>query len=72
MKAASFKEKVLQVVRNIPKGKTMTYGAVAKRAGNANAARAVGAYMKNNYDPTVPCQESFARGAVVTVVLVSH
>jgi O-6-methylguanine DNA methyltransferase len=51
----SFKEKVLQVVREIPKGKTMTYGAVAKKAGNAKAARAVGAYMKNNYDPTVPC-----------------
>ena len=51
----TFKEKVLQVVRDIPKGNTMTYGAVAKKAGNAKAARAVGGYMKNNYDATVPC-----------------
>jgi O-6-methylguanine DNA methyltransferase len=51
----SFKEKVLQAVREIPKGKTLTYGEVAKKAGNAKAARAVGGYMKNNYDLTVPC-----------------
>jgi len=51
----TFKEKVLQVVRGIPKGSVMTYGTVAKKAGNAKAARAVGGYMKNNYDPTVPC-----------------
>jgi len=50
-----FREKVLQVVRGIPKGQVMTYGGVAKKAGNAKAARAVGMYMKNNYDPTVPC-----------------
>lgn len=55
MKSLSFKEKVLQIVRQIPKGMTMTYGTVAKKAGNAKAARAVGGYMKNNYDTTVPC-----------------
>ena len=51
----TFKEKVLQIVREIPKGNTMTYGTVAKKAGNPGAARAVGAYMKDNYDKTVPC-----------------
>ena len=51
----TFTEKVLEVVRNIPKGKTMTYGQVAARAGAPGAARAVGTLMKNNYDPTVPC-----------------
>ncbi len=55
MKSATFKEKVLAVVRGIPKGSVMTYGTVAKKAGNAKAARAVGGYMKSNYDPTVPC-----------------
>jgi hypothetical protein len=50
----SFKEKVLGVVRNIPKGKTMTYKEVAKKAGNINASRAVGNFMKSNYDKTVP------------------
>jgi methylated-DNA-[protein]-cysteine S-methyltransferase len=51
----TFKDKVLDVVRKIPKGQMMTYGTVAKKAGNAKAARAVGAYMRANYDLTVPC-----------------
>ena len=33
----------------------MTYGDVAREAGSPRAARAVGAVMKTNYDPTVPC-----------------
>lgn len=44
----SFKEKVIEVVRKIPKGQTMTYGQVAALAGNPRAARAVGTIMKNN------------------------
>ncbi len=51
----NFKEKVLQIVREIEKGKVMTYKEVAMRAGAAGAARAVGTIMKNNYDATVPC-----------------
>ena len=33
----------------------MTYGEVAKRAGNPKAARAVGTLMSKNYDESVPC-----------------
>jgi O-6-methylguanine DNA methyltransferase len=55
MPQKTFKEKVFDVVRKIPKGKTMTYKEVAKKAGNENASRAVGNFMKNNYDKTVPC-----------------
>ncbi|MCW1930083.1 MAG: MGMT family protein [Candidatus Kerfeldbacteria bacterium] len=51
----NFAEKVRAVVRAIPKGKVMTYGDVAKKAGFPGAARAVGTVMKNNYDATVPC-----------------
>lgn len=51
----TFKEKVLDVVRKIPKGKTLTYKEVAKKAGNEKASRAVGNFMKNNYDESVPC-----------------
>ena len=67
----SFKEKVLQIVREIEKGKVMTYKNVAMRArtqadgietsGSSRtvekytAARAVGTIMKSNYDLTVPC-----------------
>jgi methylated-DNA-[protein]-cysteine S-methyltransferase len=51
----SFSEKVLGIVRKIPKGKTMTYKQVATRAGSPNASRAVGSIMKANYKPDVPC-----------------
>lgn len=52
---ASFKEKVLAVVRAIPKGKTLTYKQVATQAGNSKASRAVGAILHTNYDPVIPC-----------------
>lgn len=50
-----FADKVREVVRAIPKGRTMTYGEVAAYAGSPGAARAVGSIMKHNYDPSVPC-----------------
>ncbi len=33
----------------------MTYGAVAAKAGNLRAARAVGYIMSHNYDAAIPC-----------------
>jgi len=51
----SFKEKVLEIVKNIPKGSVMTYREVAKLAGSPRASRAVGTLMKNNYDESIPC-----------------
>lgn len=51
----SFAEKVRDIVRKIPKGKTMTYKAVATKAGNPHASRAVGAVMRTNYLKDVPC-----------------
>jgi O-6-methylguanine DNA methyltransferase len=51
----TFTERVLVIVRGIPKGKTMTYEEVAEKAGNPGAARAVGSLMKKNFDPTIPC-----------------
>lgn len=51
----AFADKVRAVVKKIPKGKTMTYAEVAHRAGNPKAARAVGAVMRANYDPAIPC-----------------
>lgn len=50
-----FGDKVRDVVRKIPKGKTMTYATVAKLAGSPGAARAVGTIMAGNYDIRVPC-----------------
>lgn len=51
----SFQEKVLNIVRNIPRGKVLTYSQVAKKASSSNAARAVGSIMKKNFRPDVPC-----------------
>lgn len=51
----TFTERVRKVVRGIPKGETRTYKEVAEAAGNPRAARAVGAVMRTNYDPAIPC-----------------
>lgn len=51
----TFTEKVIAIVKKIPRGKTMTYGDVAKRAGSPQATRAVGSIMAKNQDISVPC-----------------
>lgn len=51
-----FTQRVYDVVAGIPKGKTMTYREVARRAGRPNAYRAVGNIMHHNPDTRrVPC-----------------
>ena len=51
----TFSERVQIVVRKIPKGKTLSYKEVAKRAGNEKAYRAVGNILNKNYDKHIPC-----------------
>lgn len=51
----TFKEKVLNIVRNIPKGNVMTYKQVAEKAGSPSAARTVGTLMAQNKDINIPC-----------------
>jgi methylated-DNA-[protein]-cysteine S-methyltransferase len=55
MNKLSFTDRVKNIVKNIPKGKTLSYKEVATYAGNPNASRAVGTIMKNNYDKDIPC-----------------
>ena len=38
---SDFTEKIIQIIKNIPKGKVLTYGFIAKLAGNPRAARQV-------------------------------
>ena len=57
----NFKEKVLNIVKNIPRGKTMTYKEVARRAGSSKAFRAVGSIMARNFDPKIPCHRVIKR-----------
>ncbi len=54
-KSNFFTDKVKEVVKKIPKGKTMSYKEVAILAGNSKSARAVARIMSANYDPEVPC-----------------
>jgi O-6-methylguanine DNA methyltransferase len=51
-----FRERVWEVLRNIPAGETRTYGEVAAQLGNASASRAVGAACGANVTGLfVPC-----------------
>lgn len=51
----SFKSKVIDVVRRIRRGETMTYKVVAMLAGHPRAYRAVGNILNKNHDPKIPC-----------------
>lgn len=51
----SFKQKVLKIVCEIPRGKVLTYKEVARRAGNSRAYRAVGNILNKNFNPKIPC-----------------
>ena len=51
----TLKQKVLEVVRKIPRGQTLTYKEVAIRAGQPRAYRAVGNILNKNYDAKIPC-----------------
>jgi methylated-DNA-[protein]-cysteine S-methyltransferase len=51
-----FERRVYDVARNIPPGRTLTYGDIAKRIGEPGAARAVGRALGANPFPiVVPC-----------------
>jgi methylated-DNA-[protein]-cysteine S-methyltransferase len=56
-----FHQRVYEVARKIPPGRTMTYGEIAIRLGDADAARAVGQAMAQNPFPiVVPCHRVVA------------
>lgn len=50
-----FTEKVYEIVKNIPRGKVLSYKQVAEKAGNSKACRAVGNILNKNYNPEIPC-----------------
>ena len=63
----SFKEKIYDLCRSIPKGKVATYGQLANLAGKPKAARAVGAFMRMNPDaPNTPCHRVVAANGKLT------
>ncbi|PJC65312.1 MAG: 6-O-methylguanine DNA methyltransferase [Candidatus Colwellbacteria bacterium CG_4_9_14_0_2_um_filter_50_12] len=77
----TFREKVLAVVRQIPRGKVLTYREVARRAGNPRAYQAVGNILSGNYNPKIPCHRvvrsdghtgGYNRGAAVKRRFLEH
>jgi methylated-DNA-[protein]-cysteine S-methyltransferase len=60
-----FKKKVIEIVKKIPKGEVLSYGAVADRAGNRKAGRVVGNIMKANHDPLVPCHRVIRSDGII-------
>jgi len=52
----TFRNKVYEITKEIPRGKVATYGQIARLSGKPNASRAVGQLMRNNpHAPIVPC-----------------
>lgn len=65
--ASVFTEKVYEMLRNVPRGKVVTYGQLAALAGNPRAARAVGMAMRTNPDiPATPCHRVVASDGSLT------
>lgn len=63
----TFKSKVYEITRQIPKGKVATYGQIARLSGSPKAARAVGLLMRNNPDaPKTPCHRVVASDGKLT------
>lgn len=63
----TFKDKVYDLTKHIPKGKVATYGQLARLAGSPGAARAVGMFMKTNPVPEiVPCYKVVASDGSLT------
>ena len=59
----SFHQRVYELARTIPPGKTLSYGEVASRIGSPGAARAVGqALGRNPFAIVVPCHRVLAAG----------
>lgn len=61
----TFANRVIEIVRNIPRGEMLSYKQVACLAGNARAYRAVGNILHKNYNPRIPCHRVInSNGAV--------
>jgi O-6-methylguanine DNA methyltransferase len=63
----AFDRKVWEALYRVPAGATITYGALARKAGFAGAARAVGGAMHRNPIPIiVPCHRVVGTGGSLT------
>jgi methylated-DNA-[protein]-cysteine S-methyltransferase len=64
---SGFDRAVWKTLRQIPAGRTVTYGELAKRSGYAGSARAVGGAMARNPIPIIiPCHRVVGHGGSIT------
>ena len=62
-KYSPFQQKVYRATLQIPKGQVWTYGQVARKIRQPQAARAVGQALARNLDaPDIPCHRVVAAG----------
>ncbi len=52
-----FQKKVFEVVKKIPKGRTLSYKEVAVKAGSPRAFRVVDNILDKNKDSRIPCHQ---------------
>ena len=57
-----FAQRVLAILRRVPAGRVITYGALARLAGKPRAARAVGNIMREARQPGLPYHRVIAAG----------
>lgn len=63
IEGTEFREKIWNELLNIPYGETISYGELARRTGDANAARAAGnANGSNKISIIIPCHRVIASG----------
>ena len=61
----AFQRAVVDVLRAVPRGETVTYGELAALAGHPNAQRAAGSFCAHNRFPiVVPCHRVVAAGGL--------
>src|SRR5579872_7027992 len=66
-KTPSFYKKVYAIVRNIPKGKVTTYGAIAETIGMKSSSRLVGQALRSMPpDSDIPAQRVINRAGLLT------
>lgn len=63
-----FYQKIYEVVRQVPKGRVTSYGAIAKYLGAARSSRVVGWAMNNSHtqQPPVPAHRVVNRNGLLT------
>src|SRR5579872_233891 len=69
----SFEEKVIEVIKNIPKGRVISYGQVAALAGSPRSAIIVGQILRHRSDAdNLPWQRVINSKGVISIVNMNY